>query len=225
MKILIIEDEEALQNSIIGFLSDEGYVCEAADNYKDAIEKVSLYKYDCVLVDINLPDGSGFDIIKHIKDKGIVTGIIVISARNTLDDRIKGLDTGADDYITKPFSLTELNARIKSLIRRINFKGSNNLQVGMLEIQTDEHEVMVQGKTLELTKKEFDLLMFLVSNQDRVITKETIAEHLWGDYIDMADSFDFVYTHIKNLRKKMQKIGNLKYIKNVYGVGYKFQIG
>ncbi|MFC2137831.1 response regulator transcription factor [Bacteroidota bacterium] len=224
MKILVIEDELALLDSIKSYLNVEGYVCEAAPNYETAIEKLSLYQYNCILVDLNLPDGSGFDIIKDLKSKNIQAGVIIISARDTLDDRIKGLEIGADDYLIKPFNLAELNARIKSLYRRMNFKGSSQINAGEIEINQDEYRVFIKGSEIEVTKKEYDLLMFFISNPNRVVTKEIIAEHLWGDYIDTHDSFDFVYTHIKNLRKKLQDKGVDDYIKNIYGVGYKFQI-
>ena len=224
MKILVIEDELALLDSIKSYLNVEGCVCEAASNYETAIEKLSLYQYNCILVDLNLPDGSGFDIINYVKSKNIQTGIIIISARDTVDDRIKGLEIGADDYLTKPFNLAELNARIKSLYRRMNFNESNVIKVGEIEINQDEYRVFIKGAEIEVTKKEYDLLIFFISNPNRVVTKEIIAEHLWGDYIDTFDSFDFVYTHIKNLRKKLQDKGGVDYIKNIYGVGYKFQI-
>ena len=224
MKLLIIEDEISLANSIISFLKMDGHICEQATNYKTALEKINLYQYDCALVDINLPDGSGLDIIRQLKVANKPTGIIIISARDTVDDRIKGLEIGADDYLVKPFDLAELNARIKSLNRRISFSGSNIIEAGKITIYPDELQVKVDDTALDLTKKEYDLLLFFVSNINRVVTKETIAEHLWGDYIDMADSFDFVYAHIKNLRKKLQEKGVKNFILTIYGLGYKFQV-
>jgi DNA-binding response OmpR family regulator len=224
MKILIIEDEIALLESIISYFEVEGVICESAVDFNTAIEKVSLYNYDCIIVDINLPGGSGLEIIEYLKKNKNPAGIIIVSARDTLEDRIKGLELGADDYLTKPFDLAELNIRVKSLYRRINFQGNNFITAGKLEVHPGEFTVHVSGEILDLTKKEYDLLLFLISNQNRVITKETIAEHLWGDYIDTADSFDFVYTHIKNLRKKLQDKGIKDYLQNIYGVGYKFQI-
>ncbi|MFN8256352.1 MAG: response regulator transcription factor [Bacteroidales bacterium] len=224
MKILLVEDELSLADSIASYCRLNGFVCETANNYKDAIEKVSVYKYNCALVDINLPDGSGFDIIKLIKKENAQTGIIIISARDTIDDRIAGLNLGADDYLVKPFDLAELNARIKSLIRRMNFGGNNIIEAGNLTIYPDEFKIKANEEYLDLTKKEFNLLLFFISNSNRVIDKETIAEHLWGDSIDMADSYDFVYAHIKNLRKKLQEHGLQEYIQTIYGIGYKFQI-
>lgn len=224
VKLLIVEDEISLANSIVSFLKMDGHVCEQAMDYKTALEKINLYQYDCALVDINLPDGSGLDIIRQLKKANKPTGIIIISARDTVDDRVKGLEIGADDYLVKPFDLAELNARIKSLIRRISFSGSNIIQAGKIIIHPDEFQVKIDEDVLDLTKKEYDLLLFFVSNTNRVVTKETIAEHLWGDYIDMADSYDFVYAHIKNLRKKLQEKGVENYIHTIYGIGYKFQI-
>jgi len=211
MKILIVEDEIELSESIVSYLKSEGYLCEYALTYDSAIDKISLYAYDIILVDLNLPDGNGIQIIRKLKESDFKGGIIITSARETLDDRISGLNSGADDYLIKPFHLAELNARIKSLTRRVLFKGGNTITLND-----------IKGKLMDLTRKEFDLLLFLVTNKDRVLSKESIAEHLWGDYIDSADSFDFVYAHIKNLRKKLTNKGVGKYLQTVYGVGYKF---
>jgi DNA-binding response OmpR family regulator len=223
MKILLVEDEKAFSASIISYFKLNGNVCELAEDCKSALEKIALYKYDCALIDINLPDGSGFEIIKQIKKGNVPFGIIIISARDTIDDRIKGLNLGADDYLVKPFDLAELYARVRSLIRRMNFSGSNIIEAGLLKIYPDEFQVKFGDEILDLTKKEFNLLLFLISNSNRVIAKETIAEHLWGDNIDMANSYDFVYAHIKNLRKKLQEKGLQDYIQTIYGIGYKFQ--
>jgi DNA-binding response OmpR family regulator len=225
MKILLVEDEISLSASIVSYFKMSGYVCEEAKDYRSAIEKISIYRYDCALIDINLPDGSGLDIIRQIKKNNDPTGIIIISARDTIDDRIEGLNLGADDYLVKPFDLAELLARARSLIRRISFSGSNIIEAGKLMIYPDEFKVKAGDDFLELTKKEFNLLLFFVSNSNRVIAKETIAEHLWGDNIDLADSYDFVYAHIKNLRKKLQDKGLQDYIQTIYGIGYKFQAG
>jgi DNA-binding response OmpR family regulator len=223
MKILLVEDEKGLSASIISYFKMGGYVCELAGDYSTALEKIAVYKYDCALIDINLPDGSGLDIIRQLKKGNDPAGIIIISARDTIDDRIEGLNLGADDYLVKPFDLAELNARVRSLIRRISFSGSNIIVAGKLSIFPDEFQVKVGNDLLDLTKKEYNLLLFLISNNNRVIAKETIAEHLWGDNIDMANSYDFVYAHIKNLRKKLQEKGLQEYIQTIYGIGYKFQ--
>jgi DNA-binding response OmpR family regulator len=222
MKVLIIEDEIELSESIVSYLKGEGYLCEHALTYDSATEKISLYPYDIILVDLNLPDGNGIQIIKKLKETSFKGGIIITTARDTLEDRINGLNSGADDYLIKPFHLAELNARIKSLTRRVIFKGDNEIVANEIKIKPDEHEVYIKGHLIDLTKKEFDLLLFLVTNEDRVLSKESIAEHLWGDYIDSTDSFDFVYAHIKNLRKKLIDKGVGDYLQTVYGVGYKF---
>lgn len=222
MKIILIEDEMALASSVENYLKKEGYVCESANDYITAIEKIHFYEYDIALVDITLPDGNGLEIIKLLKELNPKTGILIISAKNSLDDKISGLDLGADDYITKPFHLAELNSRVKAVIRRRNYDGEKIISINEIEINFEKHSVSVNNEVLELTKKEYDLLMYLVANKGRVITKESIAEHLWGDNIDSADSFEFIYTHIKNLRKKITGKGGKEYIVSVYGVGYKF---
>jgi DNA-binding response OmpR family regulator len=224
MKILIIEDEVPLSDSIAEYLNTEGHKCELVYNYGDAIEKIELYEYDCLIVDINLPDGSGLDIIKRIKSKMSSVGIIIISGRNSLENRIEGLEIGADHYLTKPFHLAELNAHLKSINRRINFNGQNEIIVNEIKVLPDERKAFVSNKELKLTRKEYDLLLFFISNKNRVITKISLAEYLWGDFMDTADSFDFIYTHIKNLRKKLLKLGCEDYIQTVYGVGYKFDL-
>jgi DNA-binding response OmpR family regulator len=222
MKILLVEDEKELSVSITEYLQNENYLCEAVFDFEHAIEKINLYHYDCIIVDISLPDGSGLNIIRALKENKSETGIIIISARNALDDKVTGLEIGADDYLTKPFYLPELNARIKSIIRRRSFGGVNEIVFNDLRVLPDKMEVSVNGDVLSLTRKEYDLLVFFLSNRDRVLTRESIAEHLWGDEMDMADSFDFIYTHIKNLRKKIMEKGGDDYIKTIYGMGYKF---
>ena len=180
------------------------------------------YEYDVILLDITLPDGNGLELLKAIKKQHKDAGIIIISAKNSLDDKIYGLDHGADDYITKPFSLSELNSRIKAIIRRNNYNGTNIVTFNEISINTESKSVMVDGNAITLTKKEYDLLLFLMINKNRVLTKEAIAEHLWEDNIDMADTFDFIYTHLNNLRKKIRAVGGTDYIKTLYGMGYKF---
>lgn len=225
MKILIIEDNIELLQHIESSLKEEAYTVETASNYADADEKIALYNYDILIVDINLPDGSGLDIIKTIKNLNPATGVIVVSARDSLDNKIEGLDLGADDYITKPFAIAELLARIKSLIRRRNFSGDNTIVINNMTISPDKREVYVKEKLIDLTKSEYDILLFFISNQNRVISKESLAEHIWGDHMDLVDSFDFIYSHIKNLRKKLSVEGNnFDELKAVYGVGYKFEV-
>lgn len=224
MKILLIEDEKELAKSIVEFIGKEGYIVDTAFNCSDADEKISLYDYDCALVDLMLPDGSGLDLVKKLKKVRPKCGIIIITAKNTLDDKLSGLDLGADDYLTKPFHLAELNARIKSVIRRRNFEGSSEIILNEIVIDAEKHEVKVNYKTVELTRREFDILLFFASNKERVLTKESIVEHVWGEDSNAFDNFDFVYTHIKNLRKKLIEQGSTDYIHSVYGIGYKFSL-
>ncbi|MFT3992807.1 MAG: response regulator transcription factor [Dysgonomonas sp.] len=223
MNLLIIEDEIDLLESMKEFLVSEDFSVEYVTTYASAEEKIGLYQYDCIVVDIGLPDGSGLDIIDALKAQQRDTGIIIISAKNSLDDRLRGLDIGADDYLTKPFHLSELNARIKSIIRRRGLQGVNEKKINELTIQFDKRRVFIHQKEIVLTRKEYDLLLYFVMNQGKVLSKEDIAEHLWGDDMSItADSFDFIYNHIKNLRKKLIDSGSNDYIKSVYGIGYKF---
>ena len=195
-----------------------------AYTYDDAVEKIELYPYDCLVVDINLPGGSGLDLIRLVKKKSITVGIIIVSARNSLDNRIEGLEIGADHYLTKPFHLAELNAHLKSIHRRISFNGSNELVLNEIKLIPDEHRAFVLDHELVLTKKEYELLLFFISNKNKIITKAGLAEHLWGDHMDSADSYDFIYTHIKNLRRELLKKGCMDYIRTIYGLGYKFDV-
>jgi len=223
MKVLIIEDEKELLDSVVAYLKQEGYICEAASDFETGLEKISLYQYDCIIVDINLPDGSGLNLINHLKNISSETGVIITSVRRSLEDKITGLDIGADDYLTKPFHLSELNARIKSLIRRRSYSGKKEIVLNEITIIPDTFRVFVNNHELALTKMEFDLLMYFIANKDRVLTKESIAEHLSGDNIEMAGSFDYIYTHIKNLRKKILDKGGDDYIETIYKMGYKFK--
>lgn len=222
MKILIVEDEIELLAAISNFLTKETYICELAENYARAEDKLSIYEYDIVLLDITLPDGNGLELLKSIKKHQKKAGIIIISAKNSLDDKIHGLDLGADDYITKPFYLSELNSRIRAVLRRKQFDGTSLLSFNEISVDTESRSVSINGNTIILTRKEYDLLLFFMINRNRVLTKEAIAEHLWEDNIDMSDSFDFIYTHLNNLRKKIRAAGGSDYIKTLYGMGYKF---
>lgn len=223
MNLLIIEDEIDLLESIREFLLSESYIVESVASYQMAEEKIELYNYDCIVVDINLPGGSGLDIIRKLKSKNEDAGVIIISARSSLEDKLTGLDIGADDYLTKPFHLSELNARIKSIIRRRGLKGVNIKRINELIIEFDSRKLFVNNREVVLTRKEYDLLLYFIMNEGRVLSKEDIAEHLWGDNMSIsADSFDFIYNHIKNLRKKLIDNGCPDYIKTVYGIGYKF---
>ena len=221
MKILIVEDEKQLLDSMMIFLKESGMSCEKAETLAEASEKADLYEYDCVVLDIGLPDGSGLKVINILQQKQKQTGIVILSAKNSLDDRLVGLNFGADDYVTKPFYMPELVARIKSVVRRRAFQGKNEIIFNEIRVVPDEMMMYVKDKLISLTKKEHELLLYFLSNQNKVLTKESIAEHLWGDHADMADSFDFIYSHIKNLRKKMTDNGAHDYLKSIYGVGYK----
>ncbi|GAA3611836.1 response regulator transcription factor [Flavivirga amylovorans] len=222
MKILVIEDNIELLKDIKNFLEEQGNICEIATDYKSAFMKAVIFPYDILVVDITLPDGTGLDIIKEVKKENIDVGIIIISAKNAIGDKVNGLEIGADDYLTKPFYMAELNARIKALYRRKAYKGSKEIIFNEIKIRPDNHEVFINDRLMNLTKKEFDILHFFVANRNRLLTKEAIAEHLWGDHIEMADSFNFIYTHLANLRKKITKFGGRDYIKSIYSVGYKF---
>ncbi len=223
MKILVVEDEKNLLETVTAFLQGEGFVCERADSYFAAEDKLAAFDYDIIILDITLPDGNGLDLLRKIKASDNGAGILIVSARNSLDDKLKGLDFGADDYITKPFHLSELNSRIRAVLRRRMFNGSKELNLNEFRLLPEEREVFVKNKRLQLTPKEYELLLYFVVNKNRVLTRQSIAEHLWGDYMDMADRFDFVYTHLNNLRKKIKKAGGLDYIKTVYGIGYKME--
>ncbi len=222
MKILIIEDENSLSESIITCLKQEGFICENADDYKSALLKIESYDYDCILLDINLPGGSGLNILSELKKNKKMDGVLIISARNSLEDKITGLQLGADDYLPKPFHLSELVARITAIIRRRNSGGNNLLQFNELTIDTLAKTVSIKNKLVELTRKEYQLLVYFAYNKGRVISKNAIAEHLWGDETESAANFDFIYTHVKNLRKKLLASGCGDYIQSVYGMGYKF---
>jgi DNA-binding response OmpR family regulator len=222
MKILIIEDEKELVEVIKNFLEPEGFLCETACSYFEAEDSLSAYNYDIIILDLTLPGGDGLDLIKLIKNRNRQAGLLIVSAKNSLDDKIKGLDMGADDYITKPFHLAELNSRIKSLARRRHFEGSNELIFNEIKINIDFSEVFVNGTTIDLTNKEYEILLYFIVNRNKVITRESIAEHVWGDNISYVDNYDFIYSHIKNIRKKIELNNGRNYLHNIYGIGYKF---
>lgn len=223
MKLLLIEDEQELANSIQNYLTGNDFMCEYASNTKIAIDKISNYEYDCILLDLMLPDGNGFQILKELKRLNKTEGVIIISAKETLETRIEGFNLGADDYLTKPFHLSELLVRIQALIRRKNFNGNNIISYKEIEIDILSKTVKVKKRKVEITKKEIDLLLYLIGNENKVLSKSAIAEHLSGDMADMLDNHDFVYAHIKNLKNKLKDAGSSDYIKTVYGLGYKWQ--
>lgn len=222
MKLLIIEDERELSDNIVAYLSSENYLCEQAFTYADARMKVNIYDYDCVLLDLMLPGGNGLDLLQDIRARHNAVGVIIISAKDSLDDKVKGLAIGADDYLPKPFHLAELSMRIYAIIRRKEFTANNVLRSNSIEIDLPGKAVSVNGKAVVLTRTEYELLLFFISNKNRVVSKASMAEHLSGEMADMLDNHDFVYTHIKNLKAKLAEAGVKDCIKNVYGAGYKW---
>ena len=221
MKILIVEDEQNLRETIADSLRKEKFVIETAADYYAALDKINDYDYDCILLDIMLPGVSGLDLLRELKRLRRSDSVLIISAKDSLDDKVDGLELGADDYLTKPFHLAELNARVKSLIRRRQAKGDLSIRLGNLSLFPDKRQVEVEGTPLQLNRKEFDLLYYFVANPNRVINKMSLAESVWGDNIDQADSLDFIYSQVKNLRKKLKQAGATVELKAVYGFGYK----
>jgi DNA-binding response OmpR family regulator len=224
MKILIVEDEQRLMESMVTYLKSENFIVEEASDYKTARQKIEMFTYDCILLDVSLPDGDGLSLLQELKANKKTDGVIVISAKNSIGDRIQGLNLGADDYLTKPFHLSELNARILAVIRRRHFQGQQVLVFNELTIDLIAKTVYVNEKAVELTRKEYDLLLYLAYNKNRVISKNAIAEHLSGDEAEIFTNYDFIYSHMKNLKKKLQQAGCKEYIRSVYGMGYKFDI-
>src|SRR5688572_6413269 len=224
MKILIVEDEREMAKSIVQYLRQESYVCEVAYTSRDAEEKIMLHDYDCILLDITLPDGNGLKILEKLKQERKLEGVIVISAKNSIEDKIRGLNLGADDYLPKPFHLAELGARVSAVIRRKRFEGNNTIKLQEITVDLLGKSVTVNGKSVDLTRKEYDLLIFLIANKNRVVTKNAIAEHLSGDEAEVFDNFDFIYAHMKNLKRKLAESSSIDYIKTIYGLGYKFGV-
>lgn len=221
MKILVIEDNADLREVIVRSLEKERYVVETAPDYATARTKVFIYEYDCILLDIMLPDGNGLNLLRELSERGKRNNVIIISAKDSIEDKVTGLDLGADDYLAKPFHLAELHARIKSVMRRNANNGERNIRMGNVTIHPDTFKVDVDGKELELGRKEYDILHYLVNRANRLIEKQTLAEAVWGDSIDQADNFDFIYAQMKNLRKRLKNAGADIEIKTIYGFGYK----
>jgi len=221
MKILIIEDEPEMRGVVKQFLEDENYKVETAGDFVSGMDKIVSYDYDCILLDIMLPGGNGLDLLYELKKLNKTDSVIIISAKDSIDDKVKGLGLGADDYLTKPFHLAELNARIKSVIRRKKMDGHQLLHMENLKVDLDERQATIDNEQLDLNRKEMDILVFLMMNKNRIIRKAAIAENIWGDYIDQANDFDFIYSQIKNLRKKLRDHGARVEINTVYGMGYK----
>jgi DNA-binding response OmpR family regulator len=221
MKLLIIEDEKELAESIVSYLKNENYTCEIASNFNQALDKIETSDYECIALDITLPGGSGMQILKELKSNKKTDGVIIISAKDSIEDRISGLRLGADDYLVKPFHLSELAARINAIIRRKMYNGNNIIRFNEIFIDTLAKEVMVKEEHIDLTRKEYELLVYLLSNQRRVISKNALISHLWSQEMGTGESADIIYTHIKNLRKKLNEKGCGDYIRSLYGMGYK----
>lgn len=221
MKILIVEDEPQLQEVIRRTLEKERYVVESAGSLAEALEKTGVYDYECILLDIMLPDGSGLTLLEELKKLRKKENVIIISAKDSIEDKIAGLDLGADDYLAKPFHIAELVARVRSVIRRRHRDGENTIQVGNVILYPDNFKVEVAGSPVELSRKEYDILHYFLNRPGRLVNKSTLAESVWGDHIDQVDNYDFMYAQMKNLRKKLSDAGADIEIKAVYGAGYK----
>jgi DNA-binding response OmpR family regulator len=222
LKLLIIEDEQGLRDNIANYFNDDGNICESCNCLAEAIAKLSNYNYDCVLLDIGLPDGEGFSVLEYLNKHMKTEAVLIISARNSLDDKLKGLNIGADDYLIKPFHLAELKARVVAIYRRKALNSNHTLVFNEITINLEGRTVRVNNLPVVLTRKEYDMLLYFIANKGKVISKNAIAEHLWGDEMDMHNNFDFIYTHIKNLRKKLMDVSANDYLKSIYGIGYKF---
>jgi len=223
MKILVVEDEPGMLDNMVRSLEEEQYIVETAETYEAATEKIHLYQYDCILLDIGLPDGNGLTLLDELKKQDATQSVIIVSAKNAVDDKVAGLNLGADDYLPKPFHMAELHARVKSVLRRRKFEGNRLVELNNLTIDPEERTVSVNGEQLTLNRKEYDILLYFISNKNRLVSKTALGEHVWGDQIDEADSFDFIYSQIKNLRKKLKEHGAQLEIQAIYGIGYKLQ--
>ena len=224
MNLLIVEDEPELSQSIATYLYQNKFTCDTALDFSSANSKIKEGEYDCIILDLSLPGGSGLELLRRLKTVKKTEGVLIISAKNSLDDKIEGLELGADDYLTKPFHLAELSARVNAIIRRKSFDGNNTVTLDKLIINLADKTVATENGIVELTRKEYELLLYFASNKNRVLTKESIIDHLWGNHANMSDTYDIIYSHIKNLRKKLMESGCPDYIKAVYGMGYKFSI-
>ena len=224
MKILIIEDELELMEVIRQSLEKENFRVESAGDYDSALDKIISFDYDCILLDIMLPGGSGLDILQELKNLDKSDNVIIISAKDSLDDKLTGLELGADDYLTKPFHIAELNARIKSVLRRKSFGGKNTVEVANVKLDLDDRTVHIENQPLILNRKELDILSYMMVNKNRLVNKTSLAEHVWGDHMDEADDYEFIYSQIKNLRKKLKETQAGIEIQAVYGLGYKLVV-
>lgn len=220
--LLLVEDEISLLQVMQQYLENEKYQVTAADTFKGARKEIAKNHFDVALIDINLPDGNGNSLINDLKTQDDKTGIIIVSSDNLTDDKIRSLDLGADDYLTKPFDLQELNARIRSVIRRKQPEVGHKIEADGITLFPNNYKAVANDKEIGLTKKEFELLLYLISNKNRLVTKEMLVLHLWNINIDSYDNVDFIYTHVKNLRKKLIAAGAKDHIKNMHGIGYSY---
>ncbi len=224
MKILLVEDDANLREVTRRSLEKERYVVEIAADYCTALQKIEDYDYDCILLDIMLPDGNGLSLLEKLKEMHKRENVIILSAKDSIEDKVLGLELGADDYLPKPFHLVELNARIKSVIRRHRQGGENSIKYGNIEVFPDKFRVLIDGKEIELNRKEYDILIYFMNRPGRLVNKNTLAESVWGDHIDQVDNFDFIYAQIKNLRKRLKEAEATPELKAVYGFGYKMTV-
>lgn len=224
MKVLIVEDEKALSDSISLYLRSQNFICEIASDFCSALEKTRLYEYSCIVLDILLPDGNGLDILRALKKTNAATGVLIISAKNSIDDKVNGLDIGADDYLAKPFHLAELKARVAAIVRRKSFDGKNEIVFDKLTLNLENRSLKCNEMNIDLTRKEYELLLYFIANKNKVVTKESIVQYLWGNNVEMVMNYDFIYTHIKNMKKKLMEAGCPDYIQAIYGIGYKFSV-
>lgn len=223
-KVLIVEDEKALSDSISLYLRSQNFICEIASDFYSALEKTRLYEYSCIVLDILLPDGNGLDILRALKKTNATTGVLIISAKNSIDDKVNGLDIGADDYLAKPFHLAELKARVAAIVRRKSFDGKNEMVFDKLTLNLENRSLKCNEMNIDLTRKEYELLLYFIANKNKVVTKESIVQYLWGNNVEMVMNYDFIYTHIKNMKKKLMEAGCPDYIQAIYGIGYKFSV-
>jgi len=224
MNILIVEDHPELAHEIIDYLTKSGYLCKWAKNCKTALEEVEVNSFDAMLLDLGLPDGSGFDVLKDIRKKQSDIAVIIITARGELDDRINGLQLGADDYLTKPFALTELGARLQAIIRRMHGFAANELNIHGFKLQLQDYKVGFEDTIIALTKKEFDIFRYLALNKNRVVTRLQLTEHIWGDILEINSDSNFIDVHVRNLRKKLDKFTTLEWFETVRNVGYRINL-
>ena len=224
MNILIVEDYKELATEIVDYLSKNGYLCKIVSTCEDALEEIEVNDYDAMLLDLGLPDGSGFDVLKAVRKLKSKIAVIVITARGELDDKINGLELGADDYLTKPFAITELGARLFAVIRRIHGFTVNELDIHGFKIQLQDYKVSFDENSIALTKKEFDIFQYLALNKNRVITRLQLTEHVWGDVLEVNSDSNFIDVHVRNLRKKLEKHAALPWFETVRNVGYRITV-